>query len=160
VVDLTQGIGPFTAGGYYSTSPAAITRDLVIMGGHVTDNESTNEPSGVIRAFDVRDGHLVWNWDSNNPDATEPLAPGETYSRNSANMWSLASVDEKLGMVYLPLGNQTPDQWGADRTPAPRNSAPASSPWTWPPAKCAGTTSSPTTTCGTWTLAASQPCST
>ncbi|WP_426234447.1 glucose/quinate/shikimate family membrane-bound PQQ-dependent dehydrogenase [Pseudomonas sp. TWP3-2] len=117
VVDLTQGIGPFTPGGYYSTSPAAITRDLVIMGGHVTDNESTNEPSGVIRAYDVRDGHLVWNWDSNNPDATEPLAPGQTYSRNSANMWSLASVDEKLGMVYLPLGNQTPDQWGADRTP-------------------------------------------
>ncbi|SEN63593.1 quinoprotein glucose dehydrogenase [Pseudomonas sp. ok272] len=117
VVDLTQGIGPFTPGGYYSTSPAAITRDLVIMGGHVTDNESTNEPSGVIRAYDIRDGHLVWNWDSNNPDATEPLAPGKIYSRNSANMWTLASVDEKLGMVYLPLGNQTPDQWGADRTP-------------------------------------------
>lgn len=117
VVDLTQGIGPFTAGGYYSTSPAAITRELVIIGGHVTDNESTNEPSGVIRAYDVHDGRLVWNWDSDNPDQTAPLAPGKTYSRNSANMWSLASVDEKLGMVYLPLGNQTPDQWGADRTP-------------------------------------------
>ncbi|MDR0276836.1 MAG: glucose/quinate/shikimate family membrane-bound PQQ-dependent dehydrogenase [Paucimonas sp.] len=117
VIDLTQGIGPFTAGGYYSTSPAAITRGLVIIGGHVTDNESTNEPSGVIRAYDVHDGRLVWNWDSNNPDDTKPLAPGKTYSRNSANMWSLASVDEKLGMVYLPLGNQTPDQWGADRTP-------------------------------------------
>ncbi|ROM99023.1 glucose/quinate/shikimate family membrane-bound PQQ-dependent dehydrogenase [Pseudomonas brassicacearum] len=117
VVDLTQGIGPFTPGGYYATSPAAITRDLVIMGGHVTDNESTNEPSGVIRAFDIRDGHLVWNWDSGNPEATEPLAPGKTYTRNSPNMWSLASVDEKLGMVYLPLGNQMPDQWGADRTP-------------------------------------------
>jgi quinoprotein glucose dehydrogenase len=26
VIDLTTGIGPFTAGGYYSTSPAAITR--------------------------------------------------------------------------------------------------------------------------------------
>lgn len=117
VVDLTQGIGPFTAGGYYSTSPAAITRELVIIGGHVTDNESTNEPSGAIRAYDVHDGRLVWNWDSDNPDETAPLAPGKTYSRNSANMWSLASVDEKLGMVYLPLGNQTPDQWGADRTP-------------------------------------------
>ena len=117
VIDLTQGIGPFTAGGYYSTSPAAITRSLVIIGGHVTDNESTNEPSGVIRAYDVHDGRLVWNWDSNNPDDTKPLAPGKTYSRNSANMWSLASVDEKLGMVYLPLGNQTPYQWGADRTP-------------------------------------------
>ncbi|MFJ1340214.1 glucose/quinate/shikimate family membrane-bound PQQ-dependent dehydrogenase [Pseudomonas caricapapayae] len=117
VIDLTTGIGPFTAGGYYSTSPAAITRELVIIGGHVTDNESTNEPSGVIRAYDVHDGRLVWNWDSNNPDETAPLAPGKTYSRNSANMWSLASVDEKLGMVFLPLGNQTPDQWGADRTP-------------------------------------------
>ncbi|MBV4490174.1 glucose/quinate/shikimate family membrane-bound PQQ-dependent dehydrogenase [Pseudomonas oryzicola] len=116
-IDLTTGIGPFTAGGYYSTSPAAVTRDLVIIGGHVTDNESTNEPSGVIRAYDVHDGHLVWNWDSNNPDDTQPLAPGKMYSRNSANMWSVASVDEDLGMIYLPLGNQTPDQWGANRTP-------------------------------------------
>ncbi|WP_325985187.1 glucose/quinate/shikimate family membrane-bound PQQ-dependent dehydrogenase [Pseudomonas protegens] len=115
-VDLKAGIGPFTPGGYYSTSPAAITRNLVIIGGHVTDNESTNEPSGVIRAFDVHDGHLVWNWDSGNPDETTPLPEGKTYSRNSPNMWSLASVDEKLGMVYLPLGNQMPDQWGGNRT--------------------------------------------
>ncbi|MGC5703185.1 glucose/quinate/shikimate family membrane-bound PQQ-dependent dehydrogenase [Pseudomonas sp. NFXW11] len=115
-VDLKAGIGPFTPGGYYSTSPAAITRNLVIIGGHVTDNESTNEPSGVIRAFDVHDGHLVWNWDSGNPDETAPLPEGKTYTRNSPNMWSLASVDEKLGLVYLPLGNQMPDQWGGNRT--------------------------------------------
>lgn len=116
-VDLKAGIGPFTPGGYYSTSPAAITRNLVIIGGHVTDNESTDEPSGVIRAFDVHDGRLIWNWDSGNPDETEPLAPGKLYTRNSPNMWSLASVDEKLGLVYLPLGNQMPDQWGGHRTP-------------------------------------------
>lgn len=115
-VDLKAGIGPFTPGGYYSTSPAAITRNLVIIGGHVTDNESTNEPSGVIRAFDAHDGHLVWNWDSGNPDETTPLPEGKTYTRNSPNMWSLASVDEKLGMVYLPLGNQMPDQWGGNRS--------------------------------------------
>ncbi|AZE25522.1 Glucose dehydrogenase, PQQ-dependent [Pseudomonas chlororaphis subsp. aureofaciens] len=115
-VDLKAGIGPFTPGGYYSTSPAAITRNLVIIGGHVTDNESTNEPSGVIRAFDVHDGHLVWNWDAGNPDVTTPLPEGQTYTRNSPNMWSLASVDEKLGLVYLPLGNQMPDQWGGNRT--------------------------------------------
>ena len=117
VVDLKAGIGPFTPGGYYSTSPTAITRNLVIIGGHVTDNESTNEPSGVIRAFDVHDGHLVWNWDAGNPDETTPLPDGKTYTRNSPNMWSLASVDEKLGLIYLPLGNQMPDQWGGDRTP-------------------------------------------
>ncbi len=38
-VDLTAGIGPFTPGGYYSTSPAAVAHNLVIIGGHVTDNE-------------------------------------------------------------------------------------------------------------------------
>ena len=116
-IDLRANIGPFTPGGYYSTSPAAITRNLVIIGGHVTDNESTNEPSGVIRAYDSHDGHLVWNWDPNNPEATEPIAADQFYSRNAPNMWSLASVDEQLGLVYLPLGNQMPDQYGGDRTP-------------------------------------------
>ncbi|NII55955.1 glucose/quinate/shikimate family membrane-bound PQQ-dependent dehydrogenase [Lutibacter sp. SG786] len=117
-VDLRANLGPFTPGGYYSTSPPAITKNLVIISGHVTDNESTNEPSGVVRAFDVHDGHLVWNWDPGNPDATEPIAPGGTYTRNAPNVWSLFSVDEDLGMVYLPMGNQTPDQYAAGRTPA------------------------------------------
>jgi len=116
-IDLRANIGSFAAGGYYSTSPPAVTRNLVVIGGHVTDNVSTDEPSGVIRAYDVRDGHLVWNWDSGNPDDTTPIAPGETYTRNSPNMWSMFSVDEKLGMLYLPMGNQMPDQWGGNRTP-------------------------------------------
>lgn len=116
-VDLTQGIGKFTPGGYYSTSPALVTKQLVIVGGHVTDNESTNEPSGVVRAFDIYDGHLVWNWDSGNPDATTPLPKDKKYTRNSPNVWSITSADEALGLVYLPLGNQTPDQYGGNRTP-------------------------------------------
>ena len=41
------------------------------------DNVSTSEKSGVIRAFDVNTGALVWNWDSGRPDVTTPLAPGE-----------------------------------------------------------------------------------
>lgn len=117
-IDLTQGIGSFTPGGYYSTSPPGVSRDLVIIGGHVTDNVSEDEPSGVIRAYDVRDGHLVWNWDPGRPDDTAPLAEGRTYTRNSPNMWSVMSLDEELGLLYLPMGNQTPDQWGGRRTPA------------------------------------------
>ena len=112
--DLSGNVLP---GGYYSTSPPAVTRDLVIIGGHVTDNYSTDEPSGVIRAFDVHDGHLVWNWDPGRPDDTTPLQPGQLYTHNSPNVWSVMSVDENLGLVYLPMGNQTPDQWGGDRTP-------------------------------------------
>ncbi|KNH37287.1 hypothetical protein ACS73_29985, partial [Pseudomonas lini] len=30
-VDLTTNIGEFTAGGYYSTSPPAVTKDLVVI---------------------------------------------------------------------------------------------------------------------------------
>ncbi|BBP79140.1 glucose dehydrogenase [Pseudomonas sp. Ost2] len=116
-VDLGANIGTFAPGGYYSTSPPAVTRNLVVIGGHVTDNVSTDEPSGVIRAFDVHTGKLVWNWDSGNPDDTTPIAPGKTYTRNSPNMWSMFAVDEKLGMLYLPMGNQTPDQFGGARTP-------------------------------------------
>ncbi len=116
-VDLTANIGGFTAGGYYSTSPPAVTQNLVVIGGHVTDNVSTDEPSGVIRAYDVHTGKLVWNWDSGKPDDTTPIAEGQTYTRNSPNMWSMFSVDEKLGMLYLPMGNQTPDQFGGLRTP-------------------------------------------
>ncbi|PWC28527.1 glucose/quinate/shikimate family membrane-bound PQQ-dependent dehydrogenase [Teichococcus aestuarii] len=102
-------------GGYYSTSPVVVTRNLVIVGGTVLDNVSTREPSGVIRAFDVNSGGLVWNWDSGNPEQTEPLPAGQTYTPNSPNSWSISSVDEALGLVYVPMGNQPPDQWGANR---------------------------------------------
>lgn len=115
-VDLKTNLGSFTPGGYYSTSPSVVTQKVVIVGGHVTDNESTNEPSGVIRAYDVATGKLIWNWDSDNPNHTTPLAAGQHYTRNSPNVWSIMSVDEALGLVYLPMGNQTPDQYGANRT--------------------------------------------
>lgn len=105
-------------GAYYSTSPVAVARNLVIVGGTVLDNVSTQEQSGVIRAFDVTTGNLVWAWDSGNPEQTAPLPPGETYTANSPNSWSIMSVDPELGMVYVPLGNQPPDQWGGNRSPA------------------------------------------
>ena len=115
-IDLTTGMPNLHAGSYYSTSPPVVTRRLVVVGGTVLDNYSTHEESGVIRAFDVDTGGLVWNWDSGNPDATAPLAPGQTYTPNSPNSWSIASVDETLGLVYLPMGNQPPDQFGGHRS--------------------------------------------
>ncbi|NYT46263.1 PQQ-binding-like beta-propeller repeat protein [Alcaligenaceae bacterium] len=102
-------------GGYYSTSPVVVTQSLIIVGGTVLDNVSTTEPSGVIRAFDVNSGQLVWNWDPAKPNETEPLAPGETYVPTTPNSWSISSVDEALGMVYVPMGNAPPDQWGGER---------------------------------------------
>jgi quinoprotein glucose dehydrogenase len=116
-VDLWQGMPEAHSGMYYATSPPVVTRDLVIVGGEVTDNYSTKEPSGVIRAYDVETGRLVWNWDPGNPEATAPLPEGQLYTENSPNSWSIASADEALGLLYLPMGNQPPDQWGGKRPP-------------------------------------------
>jgi quinoprotein glucose dehydrogenase len=99
------------------TSPPVATRHVLIVGASVTDNGSTDEPSGVIRGYDIDSGRLLWNWDASNPASTAPLAPGQTYVRNSPNSWSVSSVDEKLGLVYIPMGSQTPDMWGGQRDP-------------------------------------------
>lgn len=117
-IDLWAGMPNVKPGAYYSTSPVVVTSKLIIVGGTVLDNVSTKEQSGVIRAYDINTGALVWNWDSGKPDATAPLAAGQTYTANSPNSWSVSSVDEALGMVYVPLGNQPPDQWGGQRSPA------------------------------------------
>jgi len=104
------------SGYYYSTSAPLIIGGKIIVGGAVNDNYSTEEPSGVIRAYDAGTGALLWNWDSGNPDQTMPLPAGQNYTNNSPNMWSTASADEKLGLLYVPLGNQTPDQLGMGRS--------------------------------------------
>jgi quinoprotein glucose dehydrogenase len=116
VLDLTQNMKFNPAGYYYSTSPPVAVAGKIIVGGAVNDNYSTQEQSGVIRAFDVNTGALLWNWDSGNPDQTAPLPPGQTYTTNSPNSWSVSSVDEALGMIYVPLGNQPPDQLGMNRS--------------------------------------------
>ncbi|QPC88180.1 membrane-bound PQQ-dependent dehydrogenase, glucose/quinate/shikimate family [Mesorhizobium sp. NBSH29] len=115
-VDLNANMPYTPAGYYYSTSAPLIAGGLIIVGGAVNDNFSNQSPSGVIRAYDAETGALVWNWDSGNPERTTPLGPDETYSANSPNMWSTPSADEKLGLLYVPLGNQTPDQLGIDRS--------------------------------------------
>lgn len=117
-VDLWANMPTQKKGYYYSTSPPVVARGLVIVGGAVNDNYAMEAPSGVIRAYDVRSGKLVWNWDSGNPERTTPLGEGELYTANSPNSWSVASADENLGLLYVPLGNRTPDQLGMGRSAA------------------------------------------
>ncbi|NNH59853.1 glucose/quinate/shikimate family membrane-bound PQQ-dependent dehydrogenase [Rhizobium laguerreae] len=116
VLHLETGMRFNPAGYYYSTSPPVAVAGKIIIGGAVNDNYSTEEQSGVIRAFDINTGALVWNWDSGNPDVTTPITGDQTYTTNSPNSWSVFSVDEALGMVYIPLGNQVPDQIGINRS--------------------------------------------
>ncbi|MBD1573067.1 glucose/quinate/shikimate family membrane-bound PQQ-dependent dehydrogenase [Vibrio sp. S17_S38] len=115
VLDLMQNMPYKQAGYYYSTSPPIVTNGVVVVSGAVNDNYDINSPSGVIRAYDAKTGELKWNWDSANPDDTSPIADGKTYTVSSPNSWSVASADAKLGLIYFPMGNRTPDQLGMYR---------------------------------------------
>ncbi|MEQ9347872.1 MAG: glucose/quinate/shikimate family membrane-bound PQQ-dependent dehydrogenase [Thalassospira sp.] len=114
-VHLETGMPYNPAGYYYSTSPPVAADGKLIIGGAVNDNYSTKSQSGVIRAYDINTGELIWNWDSGNPEQTEPIPEGQTYTANSPNSWSVSSADEVLGMIYVPLGNKVPDQLGMNR---------------------------------------------
>ncbi|MDQ6733210.1 MAG: PQQ-binding-like beta-propeller repeat protein, partial [Nitrospirota bacterium] len=116
-VNLWRNMPNVKTGSYYSTSPPIIAKGLIIVGGAVNDNVSTTEPSGVIRAFDINSGELIWNWDSKNPTETAPIAADATYSENSPNSWSISSYDPLLGLIFIPMGNQPPDQFGGNRGP-------------------------------------------
>ncbi|WP_082582966.1 membrane-bound PQQ-dependent dehydrogenase, glucose/quinate/shikimate family [Frateuria sp. Soil773] len=117
VIGLNQN-QPMTRRGFLNpTSPPLATQHVLIVSASVIDNDSTREPSGVIRGYDIESGRLLWNWDASNPDDTAPLPAGQTYVHNSPNSWSVSSADEKLGLAYIPMGNETPDMWGGRRNP-------------------------------------------
>ncbi|WP_426443463.1 membrane-bound PQQ-dependent dehydrogenase, glucose/quinate/shikimate family [Bradyrhizobium genosp. P] len=114
-VDLKQGMGTVDPGFAFETSAPLVARNNIVVGGYVLDNQKVGEPSGVVRAFDARTGVLVWAWDLGNPAITREPPPGQTYTRGTPNMWTTAAYDDRLGLVYLPLGNETPDYFGGSR---------------------------------------------
>lgn len=115
-VDLTTDMGEVKDGYYQQTSTPLVAGNVVVVGGRVADNFSTGEPPGVVRAFDVHTGALVWAWDPGNPQTTQRPPEGQTYTRGTPNVWSAMAYDEKLGLIYLPTGNATPDFWAGERT--------------------------------------------
>ena len=115
-VDLTVQIGQSVPGYYYPTSAPTIVRGRIIIGGLVADNQTTDSPSGVVRAFDAVTGGLAWAWDVEHPDNQGAPPDDETYGKDTPNAWGPMSADEQLGLVFVPTGNATPDYWGGHRS--------------------------------------------
>ena len=115
-VDTAQGIGEHAPGMFSITSAPTIVRGVIVTGHQVLDGQKRDAPSGVIQGYDAITGQLRWAWDLARPDRTGAPAPGETYTRGTPNMWTTASGDEALGLVYLPLGNAAVDYWSGLRS--------------------------------------------
>jgi quinoprotein glucose dehydrogenase len=98
-----------------------VTGDVVIVGSSMREGATVpthNNTKGVVRAFDVRSGKQLWRFD------TIPR-PGEfgneTWENNSwvdngnTGVWAHITVDEELGLVYIPVETPTSDYYGGHR---------------------------------------------
>jgi len=102
-------------------STPAIVKDVVIIGSAMREGATVsthNNTKGLVRAFDVRTGKLLWTFN------TIPR-PGEfgndTWEKESwavngnTGVWTQITADEELGLVYLPIETPTSDFYGGHR---------------------------------------------
>jgi quinoprotein glucose dehydrogenase len=96
-------------------STPTVAKDVVIVGSSFREGltvKTHNNTKGLVRGYDVRTGKLLWTFN------TIPR-PGEfgndTWEKESwavngnTGVWSQITVDEELGLVYLPVEDPTSD---------------------------------------------------
>ena len=113
-IDLEKG-----EAGLHSTP--TVVKDTVIVGSSFKEGftvETHNNTKGLARAFDVRTGKLLWTFNT----IPRPGEIGnETWENDSwkengnTGVWTQISVDEDLGLVYLPVETPTSDFYGGHR---------------------------------------------
>ncbi|WP_260703212.1 pyrroloquinoline quinone-dependent dehydrogenase [Edaphobacter flagellatus] len=96
---------------YHMTSPPVTMDDLVIVGSSIDDNNRTDMPSGVVRAFDARTGALRWRWDP----IPRNIKDSTSWVSGAANAWSIMAVDVARDLVFVPTGSASPDYYGGLR---------------------------------------------
>jgi quinoprotein glucose dehydrogenase len=117
-VNLRTGVADaWPRAAYALNSPPAIYRDLVIVGVEVPEGQPVG-PSGMVRAFEARTGKEVWRFHTiPGPGNTghDTWEGGSWRDRTGANAWSMMSVDERRGLVFVPTGSASYDFYGGDR---------------------------------------------
>jgi len=102
-------------------SAPVIAGNTVIVGASFREGmtpKSMRNNKGYVRGFDVRTGKRLWIFHTI-PTKTEPgydtwLNGSAEYTGNTG-VWTQISVDEKRGLVYLPVESPTGDYYGGHR---------------------------------------------
>lgn len=115
--DLRRGLGRDSSRlSVWATSPGIIYKDLLIQGTAL--GEGYDAAPGFIRAYNVRTGAIAWTFHTipqpgefgyNTWDSAAYKYAGGT------NAWAGMSLDEKKGIVYIPLGSPAFDFYGGNR---------------------------------------------
>jgi quinoprotein glucose dehydrogenase len=120
-VDLTTGLvwGVADKVHYMNTSPGIVYRDLLILGSAISDRLIYRKsPPGDVRAFDVRTGRQVWTFRTV-PQRGE--LGNDSWHEDSwrytghANAWAPLALDDKRGLVYVPVSTPAYDYYGGGR---------------------------------------------
>ena len=101
-------------------APVVAGNTIIVGAAHLPGSvpKSRRNEKGYVRAFDARIGKRLWIFH------TIPLADeygNETWENNSwtytgnTGVWGQISVDEELGLVYLPVEMPTGDYYGGHR---------------------------------------------
>jgi len=102
-------------------STPTVVGDTVLVGSAMKEGMTVtthNNTKGLARAFDVRTGKVKWTFNTI-PRPTEP--GGDTWLNGSwatngnTGVWTQITVDEELGLAYLPVESPTSDYYGAHR---------------------------------------------
>ncbi len=110
-IDLKHDLGEVRPAEYALTSGPTVIGDKVITSAHVADLRRADVPSGVIRAFDVNSGELVWAWDP----VPGHLIPETGYRPGAPNAWAPLATDSERSLVFVPTGNPSGDYYGGNR---------------------------------------------
>lgn len=118
-VDLRQGV---TADPkerrYVLQSPPAIFGNVVITGSSNGEGAPSTGAYGDIRGWDANTGKVLWTFHTvprPGEEGSDTWPPDGWKNRSGTNAWGFMTVDEKRGIVYVPLGSPTSDFYGADR---------------------------------------------
>ena len=103
---------------YGISSGVSVYKNLVFTGVHNADETGSKGPAGDVRAWDLRTGKLVWTFHTvpHPGEVGNETWPGDSWKNVSgANTWTFFTLDEKRGILYMPLGSAQNDYYGTDR---------------------------------------------
>jgi quinoprotein glucose dehydrogenase len=116
-LDLTKNLGRKVNSFVSGTTPGVIYKDILITGARVSESEDA--APGHIRAYDALTGKLRWIFHTiphPGEKGFETWPDSTAWKRlGAANNWSGMALDEKRGIVYIPLGSIGGDFYGGNR---------------------------------------------
>jgi quinoprotein glucose dehydrogenase len=98
-----------------------VVKDTIVVGSSFKEGMTVvthNNTKGLVRAFDVRTGKLLWTFNTiprPGEFGNETWENGSWATNGNTGVWTQMTVDEDLGLVYLPVESPTSDFYGGHR---------------------------------------------